>query len=114
MPFDGSNLAEPDLVLSVLRQAREHIAQPGAWCQGTPKRGEARCAAAWLSDAVEALPWADRTAFAVAAAFVLDKALPAEYRGCIIGYNDAPERTQADVVALYNRAIAARGGPDAG
>lgn len=124
MPFDALNYRElkpyenlHERALERLRFAREQIAA-GHWCQGDFEdgSGENRCATGWLG-------WHEgadhRFVYAMAVPF-LWRALPraarrTNYEGrrdqsycmtmVIASYND--RRTQAAVVKLFDRAIAA-------
>ena len=108
MPFDSSPLeaplAEIERDLAILRRAREGIAQPGGWCQGFGTKGSAHCVMGWVSVASEfgvcqSNGFADR---------VLVPELPPRWaRGFnIVEFNDCRGRKQAEVVALFDRAIA--------
>lgn len=110
MPFDGTNFEKPDDTLNVLRRARERVAQPGAWCQGDIAIGKAACAIGWL--------WFEGYGHVGPASKALFDELPLRWRNLadsghsmhliVGGYNDAYERTQADIVELFDRAIARR------
>lgn len=102
----------------VLRAARERVAE--GWTQGAmardergeetePTESEAVCYCA-----LGALESIDRGSRSVGA-FVLRLALPRFVLGCapdsmVANFNDDPATTQADVLALFDRAIAAEGG----
>lgn len=101
----------------VLRVARELVARPGGWCQralartasGHPAPTHSReavcfCARGALMRAAGMQP--ELVLFSPRAEAALDAA--AREQGFIgfVGYNDAPGRTQAEVVALYDAAIA--------
>ncbi len=86
--------------VEILRKARDHIAQPGMWRQ----RGRfAEALAGQPCSAFNALGCitrgARKTVYAERAMFA---ALGHED---VIGWEDAPSRTQSEVVALFDRAI---------
>ena len=95
-----------ELALPVLRQARQNIASPEDWAQGTAYRD---CGGHMQSCLVHAL---DRSEVARgeaagrdgAARVVLYRLLPAPWQD-LIEYNDAPGRTHAEVLCLLDRAI---------
>jgi hypothetical protein len=99
MPFDGYKPASD--ALTVLKRAREQVVQPGAWCQGLPEKGEARCVTRWVG-----VMGNGKSAATVRAEKALHRALPAYWPSGAISYNDAPGRTQGEIVALVDRAIA--------
>lgn len=101
-PYEGSETT----VVDVLRQARELLAEPGRWTQGSlardadghssPLRGPA--AVCWCSiGAVERITKTPGTAY---------KYLKAAMGCGIAAWNDAPERTQSEVVAAFDAAVA--------
>lgn len=83
--------------LSILRAARGVLAKPEDWRQGM-QRGVTSCCAA---EAIERVsnPGTERSR----AYRALANAAGVE---TIIGWNDAPERTHADVMVAFNLAIA--------
>lgn len=93
----------------VLIRARALIAEPGTWTQGVDRRmivrvnapgdGLARCANGAISDATDDLD-AQRAA---------RLRLIAEIATFIPYWNDEPGRTQRQVLAMFDRAIAAAG-----
>lgn len=97
-----------DTTADILRKARDHIAQPGMWCQGrffdahllstnrTPTHGPC-CARG-------ALIWATGTPDNETGLSYLAMAVPQSIPG-VTAFNDAPGRTQSEVVALFDRAI---------
>jgi len=105
MPFDGLT-PERTVELEALLQMREMLAKPGGWCQGAAYRDGANC----LVQAVVRAATTPELAFEVQNR--LKSALPRfwwgrfTYNG-LIAYNDRPSTTQADVVALIDRAIGA-------
>jgi hypothetical protein len=111
MPFDGTNFeTRIDRDVKILKAAREGIAQPGGWCQGSlmgNHRGplRPRCAEAWLAHAGEYQRMDD---LELASDRLLAPALPWRYRRTdsrVSTYNDARSRTQKQMVALFDRAI---------
>ncbi len=101
----------PQTVLDVLRAAREKIATPERWTKGAEARtvhGDVTAiddsAASWC---VDGSIW-DVTRNLVVAGLCFDAlyaAMPTAVR--ITTYNDAPTTTHADIMALFDRAIAA-------
>lgn len=109
MPFDGRNFKQQqDEVLVLLRQARERVAQPYGWTQGVAEYNGKVCTIGAIEFFIP-----DMGTHLIASE-ALAKQLPAEHypdldASCrLISYNDAPGRTQAEIVALYDRAIALR------
>jgi hypothetical protein len=94
MPFDGKIelFTETNPVADVLRRARALIDTPEKWCQGQCELGEAKCA-------LGAILGADPNY--AAAALALNRVVAPN----IPAWNDAPERTHADVMAAFDRAI---------
>lgn len=95
MPFDGSQL---DDVTKLLIEGRERIEQ--GWCQRRTRHRGAVCA-------VGALYPTDYGIFLLAVQR-LGRAAGLESVDCgeIPHWNDAPERTKAEVLAVYDSAIA--------
>lgn len=103
MPFDHVNFVLPavetDLALRVLTEARALIQLPENWCKVHFDNGNhAHCILGALDCAGHS--WIGRT-------YLLD-ALPAGADRSVIIFNDNPATTHADVLALFDRAIAAR------
>ncbi len=96
MPLDGTQVTNP--VIEALREGRKRIER--GWCQrcSLSKAGEV-CALGALGDQ---FGWIMVTA----ATDALQKAAGASCLSTISRWNDSPGRTQADVLALYDRAIA--------
>lgn len=92
--------------LDVLRTVRNEIAKPGQWCKGTLRSGDARCAMGWLL--AEA-----KTVNLHVADYLLTPCIPSPWLAhaaindhwLVTLYNDSWDTTQADIVALYDRAI---------
>ncbi len=114
MPLDGTNFEQQDAVLDLLRRARDRVARPGGWCQDHARDGFGYCVLGAISYfdkrpehikmkdiLIESLPWW----WCVCHGIIRNTENPA---GVIIEYNDAPGRTQAEIVALFDRAIAKR------
>lgn len=85
-----------------LRAARAAIAAPGLWCKNAYEDGGRCCAIRALEVATcrllgDAAFWRARQA--------LRHALPEGFLS-VIAYNDAPTTTHADILALFDRAIA--------
>ena len=104
MPFDGTNLKQ-DEVLDALKRARELISQPGKWHQGEFRSADWSRVCA-LGAILDSSPGISDDLYNDAA-WALVYVLPRGYN-CPATYNDAPGRTQAEIVALFNRAIAMR------
>lgn len=111
MPFDGSDWSDRPSDLAILCDARMGIAEPNGWTQGKVGKGGTFCA----------LGWVNHVAFDVddmrrIAANYLFPALPwymrirlNRFNRCraVVLFNDASQRRQSDVVALFDRAIVA-------
>lgn len=97
MPFDGTIRCGAD---TILRQLRDAIGQPGAWCKhGKDGPDGSHCILGWayehggeIRDQWDALD-------------LLRKQAWAEGWVNAIEFNDSPKTTQADVVAFIDRAI---------
>ena len=101
-------------IRDVLITARERITDPRRWCQGAlakdafgnrvspVKHNAVRWCAAGACDATAGLMNAQSNAAVNALACEL-------YDKSLVSYNDRPETTHADILALYDRAIAAQG-----
>ncbi|MGB3937522.1 MAG: hypothetical protein WBL29_17635 [Burkholderiales bacterium] len=82
-------------VVAALRKARELVKR--GWCQGASKRGRAHCA--WHAVAIGE-HYQDAT-------YYLGRAVGTDRTGsCIVDWNDAKDRTKAQVVAAFTKAIA--------
>lgn len=100
--------------VDVLRRARDHIAQPGQWFQGDYSADESSpplgAVAGMPCCAYGAIMWVlqkpDEHPRVLEADRFLYLALGGDCNATIDEWNDAPGRTQADVVALFDRAIA--------
>lgn len=107
MPFDGLS-SDRDRRRMLLMRMRDELAKPGAWCKGVdPNRNCLVTAARSMAkpdeaDAVISL-LADR--IKRERVWMWAYLLPVQY--CVTTWNDAPSRTQADVVALLDRTIEA-------
>jgi hypothetical protein len=88
--------------VDVLRDGRARLVEPGVWAQGAAfmQRGRDCAGTAILAGCRK---WNDPLVD-VASAY-LESAIPAEFRD-LLQFNDAPETTLADILALYDRAIA--------
>lgn len=97
MPFDGTPVT--NLVIEALREGRARVER--GWCQGvwsTPS-GDRVCAAVALHGHLQVVI---DDAIGILAT-VIGITPPTVYK--VVLWNDAPERTQSDVIALYDRAI---------
>ena len=108
MPFDGTNFEQQDEVLDLLRRARDRVVMPDGWCQRSRINGNKVCAlgALYLSSYPKGKKHESHSA-ELDALRLLGEALPAPYF-LVWRYNDMPGRTQAEIAALYDRAIAKR------
>ncbi len=105
MPLDDARWVEDeakaDTVMGTLLRGRARIA--AGWCQnGWHYRGK-YCAVGAIS--LDAKNWGISGQMLFARDW-LERALPSCGARGLIHYNDAPGRTQADILALYDRAIA--------
>ncbi len=105
-------MSEPS-VADILRQARALIEPEGAWTQGEFARGDGGYCVLWDGDS--ARQWCALGAIKRAAGQhgpmrdaweAINAVCVTEFDDELIDWNDRPERTQADVLALYDRAIA--------
>lgn len=101
--------------LEILTAARAKVAQ--GWVQGAYARGGCYCVSGAITEAVTGSPdlwpksWADRASPWCVARELLSRAIGANSVDDIVSFNDAPGRTQAEVVAAFDKAIEmARGG----
>lgn len=92
-------------VAEVLRAARALIDTPDKWCQGQFHKDGAYCASGAIGVAagvdIEVGCW-----FCHPAWQALADTVNAAQSGGIGSWNDRPERTHADVLAAFDRAIA--------
>lgn len=106
MPFD----ALPEQIdLISLRLARDSVAKPGAWHQGSigSRESDQFCALGWMVRASDFQMGLGR------AGDLLFPGLPWRYRmtdrkyktGSVAAYNDIPWRSQKAIVRLFDRAI---------
>jgi hypothetical protein len=124
MPLDNTTyVEEQDEVLDLLRRARDRVASPGGWCQGEYLTdGGAVCAlgAADIDQEIASYPLGhglkSRLVFELCHAFPrrqfskrreLKMTVPEWYQA-VSSYNDTNGRTQGEIIALYDRAIALR------
>lgn len=106
MPFDSENYQPTDAILKALQDARQWLNDPALWAQEnvvafSDSRGRG-CSLNWLGRVC-----ANDMSIYSRASVWLERALPFG-RYCIAAYNDHPATTHADVLALFDRAIAAR------
>jgi hypothetical protein len=92
-----------------LIQAKALIAAPEEWGKGADRDCLCIADAVRVGDVQD-----DRDPRAKVAMVALERALPADFRADphdwdhpVVQFNDAPETTHADVMALFDRAIAA-------
>jgi hypothetical protein len=92
-------------VADVLERAAELLSAPGAWIKGSWQSGHCVCAEGAI---LAVVPARNRT-FAYLAIKFLEELLPIpaiEGKRIVPFWNDAPERTQAEVVAKLREAAA--------
>ena len=87
--------------VEILRAARERLSVPGVWAKGEDLGAARLCAATAVCRATAAL---DEVPAPSRALDALKKALGDD---SIVEWNDDPDTTLADVLALYDRAIEA-------
>lgn len=100
--------SKPDPVLACLIAARKRITPKGAWCQGAAAKDADGCSV-YSPDNPAAVSWCALGATGLGAASgeadaVLDRCVP----GNLANWNDYPKRTQKEVLALFDKAIALR------
>ena len=112
MPFDSTRPGdtETDDLLRTLIEARALIAKPEHWVKGLPPGDGTFCAGMAADLAAmrrDDLGPAVRLALSSRTLAWLQQALPIGWIG-IVAYNDRPDTSHADILALYDRAIAKR------
>lgn len=106
MPFDGKLLVQ-DEVLALLEDGLAKVR--GGWCQNTPytltakHRPQSFC----TLSAIGAFEWGI-SVYTEPASDLLVNAAGVASDNKLIWWNDDPDRTQADVIALYEKAILVR------
>lgn len=91
--------------IDILKAARARIANPAAWGKGTRNRDrpmETCCAAEAIEEAGDALSPERKRAFAI---FYCAAGIEQEWKS-MVDWNDAPERTHAEVLKTFDLAIA--------
>lgn len=107
MPFDSISFVPTDPVLKCLEDARQWLSEPGHWCHndggsaGENERG-GLCAVRSVGRFSGGRLWLTEQA-----RDALTAAMPAGHFN-VAGYNDNPTTTHADILALFDSAIAAR------
>jgi hypothetical protein len=106
----------------ILSKARQKIIDPALWHQGSSYKGEAACAVAWTHRVAGSAPgpYGGGAFFNESARLRALDYLRREMLGCdssdpdrvimlgdIPAWNDDPERTHAEVVAAFDRAVLA-------
>lgn len=98
----------------ILIAAREKITTPERWCQGAHARDEGGqtvlakdpAACVWCIDgALWAVTRFTQTSARASASILLGEQIGAYSANSIHKWNDAPERTHAEVLAAFDRAI---------
>ncbi len=112
MPFDQQNFEMPptDEILKRLLAGRAMLT--GGWCRNVLRSGGSVCARGAITLAT-AVCWDHSDAVARAADDCLARFVPARridrrYPCPVVDFNNHPDTTHADVLALFDRAIAAR------
>ncbi len=106
MPFDGKNFEKPtDGVLRVLTEARALIERPENWCKNALYENGARCVLGALYNTQS--DNSDGWNMPIGAYNAINSAVPGAFLS-IPHFNNDPSTTHADVLALFDRAIAAR------
>lgn len=96
--------APVDPAVETLRKARDWLSDPAHWTKcSTGSHGGPTCA-------IGAIERFNRGSWWGRATWLLSAQLPPMKGTCIINFNDDPSTTHADVLALFDRAIAAAGG----
>ncbi len=106
MPLDSTTFA-PTTLVEDLRAAREYIATHG-WCQKVSREGGRVCAVGGIFAVLGGLMCTDdvHSVRRCAAFDVLQETLARSgVPGPLSFWNDAPERTAEDVLALYDATI---------
>ena len=92
---------------NVLLRARAYLAK-GHWCKGSLKSGEKRCALGALDVALD-----DFTYLTSDAELALEQQLDIRWSGNnkvpVAAFNDDPDTTLTDVLALFDKALAELG-----
>ena len=118
MPFDTTNFAPTRILtpteqldLEILQKARDGVASKGGWCQNVlnGESGRSHCALGWLFFYA-----ADEKTAADIVANRLSPVLPhsrasrdrPEPKVYVVRFNDSSRTRKADVVTLFDRAIA--------
>lgn len=87
----------------ILRAARARLAEPGVWVKGPMACADAcDCIATALGTVATDKNWND----AITAGEIVQKVLNVDGELEVFDWNDAPERTLDEVLALYDKAIA--------
>lgn len=88
--------------LSILRAARVILSSPEQWRQGVRRwGGDKTCC---IGEAIESVSQVDKERVRAYRAFENAAAVPGDMNLC--AWNDAPERTHAEVIVALNLAIA--------
>ena len=110
MPLDGDikNFVKTDSeVVTVLKKARALIDRPEKWCKNALYRGDARCLRGAIWDASgESYPVASRAERALG----FKSGRGERWDVCLPAWNNAEERTHAEIMAALDRAIILAGG----
>ncbi len=94
--------------LEVLEAARALIAKPGGWTQNQYGYAKCFCAAGaiWHAGHRFGVGGGDAISVLSSALGLRDRTAWESHDSPLVEWNDTPERTQADVIAAFDRAIA--------
>ena len=104
MPFDASPVESE--VVTVLKKARALIDSPEKWCKRALERNGAYCALGAMNFAATGDVFGDNGG----ASRVLMNAVGEATEGWVASWNNAPERTHAEVMEAFDKAIILAGG----
>lgn len=97
MPFDDTSIAADSVILARLKEARHRIRIPQLWCKETIQTRGRRCM-------IGAFPTLKQNIWMDVQRLLIEH-IPSRYNA-IQHFNDAPETRHADVLAVFDAAIA--------
>ena len=109
MPFDSTlfDLPQEDKTLTILRLAREGVSDPARWARDHLEDGPRSCALGWVWRHTHGGYLYENTVHVLSRSAPIRPAFSCDCGFCrVSAYNDAPETSHADIVALFDRAIA--------
>lgn len=94
--------------IEILKKARELLSDPARWCQNKYKDGDKRCMAGALAESAgcNILPAVDDALEAIEIKLEYITSAEALRLEHIPTFNDAPERTHAEILQRFDEAIA--------